>query len=101
MLDLVGRTMTLPRMMGCKDDVVVRYRDVRAIEVDRVFPPKSGTGRHYEYYPTLVLARLDGRPSASGLASGRTVQAPSDSPPGCGSVSHEEGGKGDAWDTAS
>jgi hypothetical protein len=61
-LDPIGRTMTLPRMMGREEEVVVRCRDVRAIEVDRVIPPKSGIKRYYEYCPTLVLARLNGQP---------------------------------------
>jgi hypothetical protein len=59
-LDSIGRTLTLPRVLGRKEAVVVGYADVGAIEVDRVFPTQSGTRRYYEYYPTLVLAGRDG-----------------------------------------
>jgi len=60
-LDPIGRTITLPRMLGRNEEVGVRYRDIRAIEVNRVLPP-PGTKRYSEYYPTLVLAGPDGQP---------------------------------------
>jgi hypothetical protein len=60
LLDPIGRTMTLPRMLGRKEEMVVAYADVGAIEVERVFPARSDRNRYYEYYPTLVLAGRDG-----------------------------------------
>jgi hypothetical protein len=59
-LDVFGRSITLPRTLGRTTDVVVPMSSVTSIEVEQVEKRRSKGSVHYAYSPTLVFTDDDG-----------------------------------------